>query len=594
MTLFFINKLKLQSMKNSKIILIALAAAITGLAAGYVFFGKQQAMENQDNHNHSVAAGEEKETIWTCSMHPQIRQNEPGKCPICGMDLIPLDEANASQNPLVLEMTEDAVRLANIQTQEVGLGTGSKSKTISLTGRILADERFISSQVAHLPGRIEQLFVSFTGETVTKGQKLATIYSPDLISAQKELLEALKWADSQPQLLEAVRNKLRYWKLPESTIQTLEKSGKIQETITVFAERSGVVLKRRVAVGDYVKEGAVLFDIADLNRLWVSFDAYEEDLANIHIGDVVTYSVAAVPNRNFKGKITFIDPVINPQTRAAIARADIVNPGGLLKPDMFVRGTILARPKSSKSALTVPRTAVLWTGPRSVVYVQVPGATVPSYEFREVQLGDAVGDSYLVLSGLEPGERVVVNGNFVIDAAAQLNNMSSMMNRNVKTKGEQAVVPDFRAETPTEFKKQLGNAVEAYLRLEKSLVNAESAAAKKAAPALQSALEAVQMELLKGDAHMYWMEKLKALKAHAGNIAGSEDLEEQRKQFSFLSQAMADAVKAFGTEGSKLFVIHCPMAFNNQGANWLSDSRKVQNPYFGEAMLTCGVVQDSL
>ncbi|GAB4257600.1 MAG: hypothetical protein Kow0027_24920 [Saprospiraceae bacterium] len=581
-------------MKNWKVIVLVLAAAFAGLAAGYVFFGKTQPVANHEGHNHGVAAGEEKETIWTCSMHPQIRQNEPGQCPICGMDLIPLDEANASQNPLVMQMTEDAIKLANIQTMEVGAGTGAASKTIFLTGRIEADERHVASQVSHLPGRIEQLFVTFTGESVRKGQKLATIYSPALISAQKELLEARKWADSQPQLLEAVRNKLRYWKLADATIQEVEKSGKIQETLPVYADRSGVVLKRRVAVGDYVKEGSVLFDLADLNQLWVLFDAYEEDLANIRIGDKVSYTVAAIPDKTFTGTVSFIDPVVNPQTRAASVRADVRNVGGLLKPEMFVKGTIEARPRTAQKGLMVPKTAVLWTGPRSVVYVQVPDADVPSYEYREIKLGDAVGDKYLVLEGLNAGERVVINGQFVIDAAAQLNNMNSMMNRNVKTVAEEQKVPDYRAETPAEFKKQLGEAVQAYLALEQALVGSDPAAAKKAAPQLLSALGYVKMELLKGDAHMYWMEQLKALKAHTGNIAESDDLEEQRKQFGFLSMALTNAVKAFGIQNGQLYVIHCPMAFDNQGADWLSAERKVQNPYFGDAMLTCGVVKDSL
>lgn len=581
-------------MKNLKIIVLVCFAAFGGFAAGYVFFGKTQPAANEANHKHNVAGGEESETIWTCSMHPQIRQNEPGKCPICGMDLIPLDEANASQNPLVMQMTEEAVKLSNIQTAVVGTGDASSTKTIFLTGRIAADERHVSSQVAHLPGRIEQLFVTFTGETVQKGQKLATIYSPELISAQKELMEAKKWADSQPQLLEAVRNKLRYWKLTNATIAEIEKSGKIQETIPVYADRSGVVLKRRIAVGDYVKEGTVLFDLADLNRLWVLFDAYEEDLAHIRLGDKVNYTVAAIPGKTFTGTISYIDPVVNPQTRAASIRAEVRNSDGMLKPDMFVKGTVGARSTTGGKGLLVPRTAVLWTGPRSVVYVEVPNAKVPSYEFREIELGNALGDDYLVLKGLEAGERVVVNGQFVIDAAAQLNNMKSMMNRQVKTYDDELQVPDYTAETPPAFQQQLGKVVQAYLTLEQALVNDDQTAAGKSAPALLTAIDAVPMELLKGDAHMFWMEKMKAMKVHASNIADSNDLEAQRKQFGFLSMALIDAVKAFGNEGGQLYLIHCPMAFNNQGADWLSAKREVRNPYFGDAMLTCGVVKDSL
>lgn len=583
-------------MSNLRQILIVFAAAVLGLAAGYFLFGKTAQTEPAATHQHEQAAqAPEKETVWTCSMHPQIRQNHPGKCPICGMDLIPLDELGSGGNALVLQMTEEAVKLASIQTVEVGTAAGASStKSIQLNGRILPDERYVSSQVAHLPGRIEQLFVSFTGETVRKGQKLATIYSPELISAQKELIEARKWAASQPQLLEAVRNKLRYWKLSPETIADIESSGQIRETVTVFADRSGVVLKRRVAVGDYVKPGTVLFDLADLNRLWVAFDAYEQDLSSIHLGDRISFTVAALPDKTFTTTVNFIDPVVNPQTRAAMVRGDVNNGSGLLKPDMFVRGTLQTRPRTARGQLTVPRTAVLWTGKRSVVYVQVPDASVPSFEFREITLGDAVGDDYIVVEGLQPGERVVVNGAFVIDAAAQLNNMNSMMNRLVKGPDAQRQVPNHKASTPEAFKRQLHDVVMAYIKIEQALVKGDQTGAAQAAANLQQALDKVDMGLLEGDAHMYWMEQLKALEAHASQIASDKSLDEQRRQFSFLTTALDNAVRAFGTAGSKLYLIHCPMAFDNQGADWLSTEPKVLNPYFGDAMLTCGVVKDSL
>lgn len=581
-------------MKNIKTISLVIIAALVGMGAGYLVFGNKNAAVPPMGHDHAqMEESATNEQIWTCSMHPQIRQNEPGQCPICGMDLIPLDEASSSGdgNPLVLEMTEEAAKLANIQTVEVGSSAGASVKTISLTGKIEADERLAASQVAHVPGRIEQLFVTFTGENIRKGQKLATIYSPELVSAQKELIEAKKWADTRPQLLEAVRQKLRFWKIPETTIQEIESTGELQPNVNVFAEQSGVVLKRRVSVGDYVKEGSVLFDVTNLSRLWVLFDAYEEDLADIRLGDRVKFTVASLPDREFSAKITFIDPLINPQTRTASLRAEVTNVSGLLKPEMLVRGKVEANVKGPKAALVVPRTAVLWTGPRSVVYVKVPDATVPSYEFREVKIGDAVGDGYLVLEGLEPGERVVVNGAFVIDAAAQLNNMSSMMNRNVRLSKDDLGVPDYTDETPDAFRQQLMEVVHQYLPLKEALVGTDPAAAKTAAEGLLAALEKVEMSLLKGDAHMFWMEKLKAMQSHGKSITGSDDVEEQRKQFSFLTEALIDALKAFGTTDENLYVQYCPMAFNNQGADWLSTEEVIKNPYFGDKMLTCGSVK---
>ncbi len=222
-------------MKYPNIILLAAITALAGLGAGYLIFGKQGVTE--ENAAQGVATPQQ-EQIWTCAMHPQIRKNAPGKCPICGMTLIPLAEA-VSEHPIALEMTDEAVKLANIETVEVGAGNQATAKTTLLTGKIQADEREVASQVAHVPGRIEQLFVTFTGERVRTGQPLASIYSPELVSAQRELIEAMKWKDTQPQLLAAARDKLRYWKIPDATIAQIEASGNIQPTLTVSAEYDG-------------------------------------------------------------------------------------------------------------------------------------------------------------------------------------------------------------------------------------------------------------------------------------------------------------------------------------------------------------------
>jgi Cu(I)/Ag(I) efflux system membrane fusion protein len=566
-------------MKNWKFILIILVTALVSLGAGYLLFSGK-----------TTAPAASSEEIWTCSMHPQVRQNEPGKCPVCGMNLVPL--GTASDNPLVMEMTKEAVKLAHIQTLAVG-SSGAGSKSIALTGKIQADERLASSQVAHVPGRIEQLFVTFTGEQIRKGQKLVTIYSPELVSAQRELLEASKWKDNRPQLLEAARNKLRYWKIPDATIEQIEKSGAIQANITVFADQSGVVTKRRVAVGEYIKEGAVLFDIANLNRLWVLFDAYEEDLAEIRLGDLAEYTVSAIPNRRFSARISFIDPVINPQTRVASLRAEVANAGRLLKPEMFVRGTIKTRTNSGNGVLAVPKTAVLWTGTRSVVYIEQTDAKVPSYEFREIEIGDAAGDQYLVKSGLKLGERVVVNGAFVIDAAAQLNNNASMMNRNVRQTGVVASIPDHRAQTPEKFRAQLMAAVQVYMPLKDALVRTDAKAAKAVIPDLLAALDKVDMALLDGAAHLYWMKKLEALQAHGTGIASSTDIGKQRKQFSLFTDALVETLTAFGAGDSTLYLQYCPMAIGNEGADWLSREKTIRNPYFGDEMLTCGTVKET-
>ena len=578
--------------QNIKITAFVLIALVGGLGLGYVLFASNG--DNHEGHNHggegSSTGGE---TIYTCSMHPQIRQNEMGICPICEMDLIPLDE-NTSSDPLVLEMTEAAVKLSNIQTTILGQ-TGKPSKELTLSGKIQADERTAASQVAHLSGRIEKLYVTYTGERVSKGQKVAEIYAPELIAAQQELLEALKYKDVNASLVDAARKKLYYWKIPQSLVNQVEQSGNIQETFTLYAETAGVVSNRRISVGDYVRQGQSLFDVLNLNQLWVLFDAYEEDLANISVGDRIAFTTPAVPNRTFTTRITFIDPTINPQTRTASLRGEIVNSGNKLKPEMFVTGKLQARVNSS-AQLTVPKSAVMWTGTRSVVYIKVPNTEIPSFKFREIEIGEGIGSNYLVKSGLEAGEEVVTNGAFTIDAAAQLNNQASMMNQNVKVKGavEGNDIPDFQASTPSAFKKQLNALANEYLNLKDAFVQTNDMAATKSVLAFLTALEKVDMTLVKGDAHLYWMKQLKVFETHGKKISELKDIETQRKQFQFVSDALINSIQAFGTEGKALYKQHCPMAFDNTGADWISDEKGIRNPYFGDKMMKCGIVKGEL
>ncbi len=583
---------------NIKIIITAVIAIAIGLGAGYLIFGnKTNAVvptENHQQHGGEAKLTSAEEEIWTCSMHPQIRQNEPGDCPICGMDLIPL-EANSSNDPLVLEMTNEAVKLANIQTTIIGDEVEHAGKMIPLSGKVQMDERLASSQVAHVPGRIEKLFVTFTGEQVNKGQKIATIYSPDLITAQRELIESLKLVALNPGLVEAARNKLRYWKIGNATIEAIEKSGTVQETFTVFADEAGIVTNRRVAVGDYIKQGEPLFDLMNLRKVWVLFDAYEEDLASIKVGNTIEFTTPSVPNKTFKTRVTFIDPIINPKTRVTSIRTEINNRGGILKPEMFVQGK-LQKKASHKSQLSVPKSAVLWTGTRSVVYVKVPDMTIPSFKFKEIEIGESLGKNYQVLSGLESGEEVVTYGSFTIDAAAQLNNQASMMNRDVMEKGADHAMhlPDYTESTPMEFKQQLVMVSDAYLLLKDAFVATDNELAVSTAQEVMEALSKVDMSLVKGDAHLYWMEQLQSLQAHSKKITELTDVEEQRKQFDFLSQALIKSIKVFGISENTLYVEHCPMANNNEGADWISKDEAIQNPYFGDKMLTCGEVKATI
>lgn len=374
-------------------------------------------------HNHKPIESESGQ-IWTCAMHPQIRQDKPGACPLCGMDLTSI--VDHTTEGTVLKMTADAVKLAQIQTTPVKF-SNSVTKTTPINGRIEVDQTQISTLVSHISGRIEALFVHYPGEKVKQGQKIATIYSPDFITAQKELLEAHKIALAKPELLEAAKNKLKFWKIPSQTIAEILKQGKIQEHIPVYADHTGIVHAKYVAVGNHLTEGQPLFDLQNLGRLWAIFDLYESDLEQVKIGSKIVFTTPAQAAKTFSAKVIFIDPVINFRTHVATIRTEVDNQKGILKPGMFVSGVL--HNKLQTKYMSVPRTAVLWTGRRSVVYVKVPNNNLPSFEYRTVVLGTLNGENYTILAGLDLGEEVVTHGAFVIDAAAQLNNQSSMLNQ---------------------------------------------------------------------------------------------------------------------------------------------------------------------
>lgn len=577
---------------QTRSLLMLVAGIGIGVIAGYLFFANINSKEDKIQPSKQSAASAQVQT-YTCAMHPQIRQNEPGLCPICEMELVPLDAA-ASDNPLRIEMTNEAVKLANVQTTVVGESTDRKGKELRLSGKIKADERMVSSQVAHVPGRIEKLFVTFTGEQVAKGQPLAVLYSPELIATQQELLEAGKLKSVNPELLQAARNKLRFWKIDSATIDNIETEGVIRETFTVFADASGVVTQRRVAVGDYVRRGEPLFDLTDLSKMWVLFDVYENDLSHIKIGDQLEFSTPSIPDRSFRAAITFVDPFINPKTRVATVRAEVNNAAGILKPEMFVTGFLQKKSDSGKG-LTIPKSTVLWTGKRSVVYVKVPEMAIPSFEFREIGVGESLGENYVVLEGLKAGEAIVTNGSFTIDAAAQLNNQNSMMNRLVKISGtKQKHFQDFKSEAPALFKYQLDAVALQYITLKDALVLSDAKSAGSTAEAFIRELTKVDMNLVKGEAHSFWMEQLNALQTHGEKISESMDMELQRKQFEFLSTALIQTLSAFGTNHDSFFVQHCPMASDDDGADWIALETEIRNPYFGDKMLKCGYVKDTI
>ncbi len=298
--------------------------------------------------------GSDEETVWTCSMHPQIRQSEPGDCPICGMELIRASQAGdgeGSEEPR-LQMSPVAKKLAEIQTSRVR--RGFPTHQVRMSGKVAYDEQQVKTITAWVPGRLDRMFVDFTGSRVEKGQHLVSLYSPKLISAQEELIQAQRtleqMRDSSGDLLqsarsttEAAREKLRLWGLKKSQIKKIEKNKEPLTHLTVYAPMGGTVVKKHVNEGEYVDTGSKLYTIADLSRVWIKLDAYESNLTWLRYGQWVSFTVESYPGEVFHGRIAFIDPVMSDKTRTISVRVNAANPDGKLKPGMLVNAVVNAK-----------------------------------------------------------------------------------------------------------------------------------------------------------------------------------------------------------------------------------------------------------
>lgn len=405
------------------IILVFVVSVAAGILLGLLF---TKCTGTEKGHSHH---GED--TVYTCSMDPQVKQDHPGKCPICGMDLIPAGKGSKVENtydPNAVMMSEEAVALANIETQIVGGGTTDKE--IRLFGKIEPNQRLQQTQSAYVEGRIEALRINAVGDVVSKGQVLAVIYSPTLYAAEQELLTALDFPDGNQRgtLIAAAKEKLMLLNITSAQINEVIRKRKASPYMALRANTSGTVVEKSVNQGDYVRQGQPLLKIANLGKVWAVFQAYERDLAFIHKGATIYFTSEALPGKQFKGVVSFIDPVMNAQSRTAGVRLEIDNGSGVFKPEMILTGNVAANMKAYKNDIVVPKSAVLWTGKRSIVYVKDDTEELPVFLLRRVVLGPALADGYVVTEGLAEGEEIVTNGAFAIDASAQLAGKKSMMN----------------------------------------------------------------------------------------------------------------------------------------------------------------------
>lgn len=377
---------------------------------------------------------------YFCPMHPQVVTDKPGKCPLCGMPLSKRAKAGAMAGeeglpevPMV-QLSPRQVRMAGIKAELVAYRP--LVKTIYTIGNITYDERRLAYVAARVGGRVDKLFVDFTGVEVKKGGPLVWIYSPELVSAQQEYLLALETQEkmknssldeivrSTDYLLDATRDRLLLWGITEKQIDELTETGEVQDHMTIYAPMTGTVIKKDILEGQYVSEGTKMYTIADLTHLWVMVDVYEYEMALVKLGQKVDITTVAFPGQTFIGEVSFIDPFLDETTRSLKVRVNVPNPELKLKPNMFVNVTIkipladLEEPtRKPAGVLSIPRSAVLDTGLRKLVYVE---KEKDLFEPREIVTGFKAEGYVEVLKGLTEGEKVVARGAFLLDAESQL------------------------------------------------------------------------------------------------------------------------------------------------------------------------------
>lgn len=567
-------------MNKQWIFLVIGLAAGFGLASWWMSSSAETELKNEQAQE--AASG----TVWTCSMHPQIRSEEAGLCPICEMDLIPLEEDSGS-DPLTFSMTEESIRLAQLETMKIGSASGAGG-LLEVSGKIEVNEDRSVRIVSYFPGKVETLHYQSVGAYVPKGAIVAKVFAPDLRIAQQELIRTYERREEQPELFRAAVKKMEYWQVDSSVIMEIASSGEEQVYLPVYAAHSGYIKSIQVKEGAFLNRGSVLFEISDLSSVWVSLDVHESQLNRVKNGQSFSFQTLA-SDQVYQARVDYIDPFVDRQKRTATVRATVVNSGRKFKPGMLVNAFLPFQSGDSKaSQLMLPATAVLWTGERSVVYVQDEESDVPSFRYTEVVLGSKEGNQYPVLSGLSEGDRVVVQGAFTLDAAAQLNNKKSMINQWVEGGGNPILQ---RVKLNPVAKEKSAQLLDHYVQLKEYLVQADSIAAAQSGKELTRKVQSFQESLKNTDAKGWIAANMKEFRSAAQRIEVSKDIESQRLAFETLSNILIEWVTHIEMGAQVMYVQHCPMAFDDQGADWISYEEGIKNPYFGDRMLKCGITE---
>ncbi len=583
--------------------IVALAALLLGatftgpvrgamsLASRWIGFGHEHG--NQSNESGHVQ-------YYTCGMHPWVILPHPGDCPICHMELTPIDP-----DKFTGEIAIDPVVVQNMGVRIAPVTTGPLTRTINTVGTVDYNEQTVRDVNIKVSGWIEKLHVDFVGAGVKAGEPLFDLYAPQLYAAQEEYLLALKnkgqigspnapeAAKGASNLLDAARTRLEFFDITDDQIDELGKAGSPSKTMTIRSPYTGVVIDKNANEGLKVDPGMRVFRIADLSRVWVMVTLYEYQLPYVQVGQEATMSLAYIPGQTFEGKVIYIYPYLDTKTREVQVRLEFENPQGLLKPGMFAN--VELHNTLAAEATLAPRSAVIDTGERQVAFVSRGEG---KFEPRDVKLGIETGDDMIqIITGLKPGEMVVTSGEFLLDSESKIREALAKM-----IKGDQA--SNQRAEAQVAGASQLNQlpppvaaaidtALEHYLAIADLLAEDKTQGVAAHAQPLAEVLDKLVALDMPADPH-FWHKHQDAIataRANALKMIDTTDLADARLQFAELSTALQTLLMATGVPpsfGREVQALHCPMYRQGQGGTiWLQGAGDVRNPYFGSKMLEC-------
>lgn len=555
---------------NARSIFTGLLLLLVGATAGW-FFARRERRSHPD-HDHSQIgreASNQKSQSYVCPMHPWIKSDQPNsKCTICGMTLVEAGTAQAGENiPGVVSLSPSTVTVLGVKTAPVT--KSPLQRTLLVAGTIDDDDTRHRFLTASASGRVEELHVNFVGAEVKAGQPLLTLYSPELLSAQREFLQIVKGGELTGPALQPARERLRGLGLTPEQIDALIARGEPEQRTTLFAPMSGTIVARGAYPGQTVMIGEKLFEIADFSTMWFQFDAYEQDLPWLRVGQPVEITTRAIAGKVLTGKISFIDPNFNEMTRVTRVRVELPNPmvgeGEGLRREIphrvYGEGRVFL---DTPNVLAVARSAVLNSGGGPVAYVDLGGN---AYEQRALKLGRFGDKQVEVLEGLREGEKVIVEGNLLVDAQAQLGREA--------TAHTHAAMPDRMEQTKASIPATSTVPPIAMDRLPRL-----ASAAAEGADAL-------------GDDDFPRYQQLFSQLEEASRALGlpplelGKNIEEARSSFEVWSTAVADAVRP-NREHLGVKVFECPMAPVLKKARWVQKNDTIKNPFFGAEMRECG------